>query len=146
MLVPVWLLTLAGLAITSVLFFSFKYVLKLIEDSRVSALKERVILRQEMKELRSELHGRMNSTDTVLKESIKELTKSVVPKILCESNNNLLAEKFENLTNVIKTAEKTRNNSDYVAHTSLEDTLLVVVGKMEKLEDCVTKLSNKKEC
>ena len=144
--IPIWFLSITCLGVGTGLFFGFKYVLGLIRDDKITALKERVILRSEMKELRQELHTRMNSSETNLKDAIQDLTGSVVPFGHCNSKQEIWGERFENLVSTINTANDTRAKADSVAHTALSDTLLEVVTEVKQLKDCVTKLSNKREC
>ena len=133
--IPVWLVSSIVSGSGIVAFFSFRYVLSLIKDSNVQALKERVILRKEMKELRRELHTRMSSSEVGLRDAIDKLTSGVVPKSHCEGKQEIWTERFEHLLNTIKTEIRTeikmvsveieiQSKADVVLHGSINDTLL----------------------
>lgn len=144
--IPPWVLEVLLLGVGTVVFFGFRHLLKLIDDNKVADEEARKAMMTEVKDVRTELHARMSSSEDKITIAIKDLTNVVVPKTYCNGRQDLLSEKIENLNKTIEVAGTTAAKADVIAHTALSDTLLEVCAEVKQLKDCVTKLANKGEC
>ena len=139
-------LALCFAGISTGFYFWIRHILKLIDDNKYSDVRERASLKKELKELRTELHTRMNNSEDKIADAIKELTSGVVPISHCNGRQEVWTGRFENLINTIKVESEAKNKTDVIMHTALNDTLIQVAADVKQLSECVTKLSNKKEC